>query len=777
MAATIPRGSDHFFTTIYEGNGKGQRVGKFVPFTDDGTIAKSCIFNSGDGPVLSHVLGGDGNKKKFTISAWVKPCKFTGDYQAIVVGGGTGNGTASSGLYFNANMQIYTYFFGADALITNRTFEDTSKFYHIVLRVDTSDSTADDRIRMYVDGTQITSFATRNNPSQDAEETLFNVNGKQFNMGKHTSGNAYYYLDSYLAEVNFADGQSYGPETFGLTDTSTGRWIPKSLTGITYGTNGFRAEFANSAGQTIGDDTSGQSNDFTVTNVTTSDITTDSPTQNHATLEGTGGTLTEGNLKLVTGNSDFSHQNATLKPTSGKYYAEFTVDVASRAEVGVASTLLLPYGSNSTRLPEPPDGSLAGYMYYGYNGRVYYNSSNSYDVTYATYTTNDIIGIALDLDNHTVQFFKNNVSQGTLGLSNGNYTFVVGDGATGYNGGWTANFGQKSFTYTPPTDFVALQQDNLPTNDKGIPDLVWFKNRDRTKSHTLYDSSRGKHLAMFSTGNDADTTYTDGLQKFLKGGCQIEDNLHENQSGDSFVAWNWVANNGVTATNNDGESTSIIQVNDTAKFSIGTFTSKVAEQTIGHGLGVAPEFIILKRRDGTQNWMVYHKQLDLTDSHYLHLNASDAEQTGSDFGNDVPTSTVFHTNVTGTAGRTYVFYAWAPVEGFSKFGTYVGNGSTDGTFVYTGFKPAWVLMKRSNSTGNWYLKDTTRDVNNRCEKTLMPNQNNAEAAQTYIDIYANGFKQRIGNDASNLTGSTYMYFAFAEHPFHGADGITVATAR
>ena len=472
------------------------------------------------------------------------------------------------------------------------------------------------------------------------------------------------------------------------------------------------------------------------------------------------------------------HINATLKPTSGKYYAEFTVDVASRAEVGVAYSLgVLPYGSNTTRLPEPPDGSLPGYMYYGYNGRVYTSSSNSYDVTYATYTTNDVIGIALDLDNLTVQFFKNGASQGTLSLPNSNYTFVVGDGATGYNGGWTANFGQKSFTHTPPSGFVALQQENLPTNDKGIPDLVWFKNRDRVKSHTLYDSSRGKHLAMFSTGTDADTTYTDGLQKFLKGGCQIEDNLHENQSGDSFVAWNWVANNGVTATNNDGETTSTIQVNDTAKFSIGTFTSKVAEQTIGHGLGVTPEFIILKRRDGTQNWMVYHKQLDLTDSHYLHLNASDAEQTGSDFGNDVPTSTVFHTNVTGTAGRSYVFYAWAPVEGFSKFGTYVGNGSTDGTFVYTGFKPAWVLMKRSNSTGNWYLKDTTRDVNNRCEKTLMPNQNNAEAAQTYIDIYANGFKQRIGNDSSNMTGSTYMYFAFAEHPFHGADGITVATAR
>ena len=362
-----------------------------------------------------------------------------------------------------------------------------------------------------------------------------------------------------------------------------------------------------------------------------------------------------------------------------------------------------------------------------------------------------------------------------------NHRFVPVQGfyapGAGYSARYYYNFGQKTFDNAAPSGYSGLSQNNFPDTDKGNPDLIWIKNRDTTANHALIDSSRGlvEFLYPDLTLNKIDVI--DGIQKTLKGGFSMEDDTLINTLNNSYVAWNWVANNGVTATNDDGETTSTIQVNDTAKFSMGTFTSKVAEQTIGHGLGVAPEFIILKRRDGSQNWMVYHKQLDLTDSHYLHLNASDAEQTGSDFGNDVPTSTVFHTNVTGTAGRTYVFYAWAPVEGFSKFGTYVGNGNTDGTFVYTGFKPAWVLMKRSNSTGNWYLKDTTRDINNRCEKTLMPNHNNAEAGQTYIDIYANGFKQRIGNDSSNFTGSTYMYIAFAEHPFHGADGITVATAR
>ena len=776
MAATIPRGSDYFFTTTYEGNGKGQRVGKFVPFTDNGTIANSVIMDKASSPRLSRTPSSAGNRKTWTLSLWVKRT-LVGSPRHMILTQSNSGGTVGDFLYFNTDNTIkFTDDDSGDYnLVTNRTFEDTSKFYHILLSVDTTQSTAADRVKLYIDGDQITSFSTSSYPAQDYTFQI-NNNSHPVNLFSDYGSSGSEYSDGYIAEVNLVDGTALTPSTFGLTDTSSGRWIPKTISGLTYGTNGFRLEFGTSSA--LGDDTSGNTNDFTATNLASTDQTTDSPTQNHATFQGTGGTLSEGNLKLVTGNSDFSHHNATLKPTSGKYYAEFTCNSSSRPEVGVAYSLgVLPYGSNTTRLPAPPNGGLAGYMYYGYNGQVYYNSSNSYDVTYATYTTNDVIGIALDLDNLTVQFFKNNTSQGTLGLPNGNYTFVAGDGATGYSGGWTANFGQTSFTYTPPSGFSALQQDNLPTNDKNIPDLLWIKNRDTTANHALIDSSRGLVEFLYPDLTLYKIDVVDGIQKTLKGGFSMEDDTLINTSGNSYVAWNWVANNGVTATNNDGETTSTIQVNDTAKFSMGTFTSKVAEQTIGHGLGVAPEFIILKRRDGSQNWMVYHKQLDLTDSHYLHLNASDAEQTGSDFGNDVPTSTVFHTNVTGTAGRTYVFYAWAPVEGFSKFGTYVGNGSTDGTFVYTGFKPAWVLMKRSNSTGNWYLKDTTRDVNNRCEKTLMPNLTNAEAAQTYIDIYANGFKQKIGNDSSNMTGSTYMYFAFAEHPFHGADGITVATAR
>ena len=255
--------------------------------------------------------------------------------------------------------------------------------------------------------------------------------------------------------------------------------------------------------------------------------------------------------------------------------------------------------------------------------------------------------------------------------------------------------------------------------------------------------------------------------------------MQSNDSGDSHVAWNWVANNGVTATNDDGETTSTIQVNATAGFSIGTFTSKVAEQTIGHGLGAKPDFILLKRLDDSQNWMAYHSALSSSDAYYLHLNNTDAQQTGSDFGNDVPTTTVFHTNVSGADGRSYCFWAFKNVDGFSKAGKYIGNGSTNGPFVYTRFKPSWLIVKRSDSTNNWQIFDNTRNPFNPVDKRLYSDLANAEATGSTSDIFdftSNGFKVREDNAAINASGGTYVYLAFAQHPFIG-DGTNPATAR
>ena len=793
-APTIPNGETQFFPIIYEGNGGGQRVGKFVPFTDNGTIANSCIFNDGDSPKLSRTPSSNGDRRTFTFSAWVKRGvlgqKAFFSWDNTSPGGGGGGDfrfDSSHRLQFAAGGGVTTN------LISNRTFEDTSKYYHIYIKVDTTQSTAADRVEIYVDGDEITSFSTSTYPTQNKD---FNINNTSYETRfgvLNDNGSLTSYFDGYLAEVNFVDGTNPAVSTFGVTDTSTGRWIPKALTGITYGTNGFRLQFGSSSA--LGDDTSGNTNDFSVSNLVAGDQTTDSPTQNHATLQGTGGTLSEGNLKLVTGNSDYSHHNATLKPKSGKYYAEFTCDSMGRSEVGVVSTLNVPYSSNTTRLPATSDGSVAGYMYYGFNGQVYYNSSNSYDVTYATYTSTDIIGIALDLDNHTVQFFKNNSSQGTISLPNGNYTFAMGDGATGYSGGWTANFGQKSFNYTPPTGFVALQQDNLPETSRGISGLVWMKNRDATDNHQFYDSSRGKHIYFVTNSTAAEATATDGLQKFLAGGQQIEDNAEINTAGESIVSWNWVGNGATRVTNNDGSNTTTVQANTAAGFSIVEFTppsSGTSGITYGHGLTQAPEWFLWKRRDSTtMRFLCYHHRsyANSNGGYALEFSASNANSAfNTEYGSTslftaAPTATTFalRNNSATAGGVDHIAYCWHGVEGFSKFGQYNANNSTDGPFVYLGFKPKFLIIK-SSAAISWYIIDATRSPINPATAGITVDNSQAEFTNQFtIDFLSNGFKIRNSNSGYGAsTNSTshdpYYYMAFAEHPFVG-DGTNPVTAR
>ena len=280
----ILRGSDHFSTVIYEGNGGGQRVGKFIPFTDNGTIAKSCMFDDGDTAYLNRTSGTATSTKIFTVSVWAKRATI-GTHTILnlaPLSGSTNAPTINWGA--SATIQLATSGGSTMNKITTRTFEDTSKWYHIVARFDTTQSTAADRVRLYVDGTQVTAFGTNTIPSQNTD---FVLNSQVMQIGRATSsGSPTQYLDGYLAELHYADGQSYGPDTFGITDTSTGRWIPKSLGSITYGNNGFRMEFANSAGQTIGDDTSGNGNDFTVNNLGANDIMIDSPTQNFTNMTG-----------------------------------------------------------------------------------------------------------------------------------------------------------------------------------------------------------------------------------------------------------------------------------------------------------------------------------------------------------------------------------------------------------------------------------------------------------------------------------------------------------
>ena len=788
---TIPNGEEHFFNILYEGNGAGQRVGKFVPFTDQATVANSCIFDSASNVYLSRTPGSAGNRKTFTISFWVKRGRLGDQAGSSTYGQRIFHAADSSSAFFDikfsgtgdtegANrLHIREYSSSAEQIEywTNRTFEDTSKWYHILLAMDTTQSTSGDRIKLYVDGDQITSWYRSNAPSLNFD-TLVNATVSQ-QIGRFvgsTAGN----LDAYLAEFNQVDGQALLPASFGLTDTSTGRWIPKALTGITYGTNGFRLQFGTSSA--LGDDTSGNENDFSVTNLVASDQTTDSPTQNHATLNvnptASGGTLSEGNLKLVTNNTGYNVKYATLKPTSGKYYAEFTIGSGGAAMIGVQDANVLNTATSS-------------YFPYGYGYGWYEGNGNVYDENVAvvlsgtSYTSGDVIAMALDLDNQTLKWYKNNSLAYTVGLNGTDIVMAVGDYANADDATITCNFGQKSFTYTPPTGFVALQQDNLPETSKGITGLVWIKDRDNALNWNSYDSSNGIFNRLVLNNTESILATQGGVTRFLKGGVAVGDTGNVNNSGATHVSYNWVANNGTTVTNNDGSQTSTVQANPTAGFSVVTYAgTSSGTATIGHGLSSAPQWMIIKNlTDNTRNWFIYHHRFhSSTPQNYYAMFTTAVPQTGDVFNNTAPTSSVFSIQDAGSlntngSGKNYVAYCWHEVDGFSKFGKYTGTGSNPGPFIYTGFKVRWLLHK-SNNGASWYLYDSVTQPLNPVLFPIFPDTAAAASSNIQgIDFLSNGFKLRQGNGyGANYPGVDTYYMAFAEHPFVG-DGTNPTTAR
>ena len=795
---TIPNGEEHFFPIIYEGNGAGQRVGKFVPFTDNGTIANSCIFNDDDSPKLYRQLT-SGNRKTWTISLWFKLGKAPStDASGFWVSSPTDDG-AIGGNPSPYNMIFFQFSSGqleiqdyqnpsyVIRLKTNRTFEDTSKFYHLVLAVDTTQSTEANRVRMYIDGDEITSFATSTYPSLNADT---NANRSGYYNVVNIGYNAYW--DGYMAEFNFVDGTQLTPSTFGLTDTSTGRWIPKALTGITYGTNGFRLQFGSSSA--LGDDTSGNENDFSVTNLASTDQTTDSPTQNHATMNpnnkaSTNASLSEGNLTVTLSNTYGGACAGMALPSSGKYYWEIksvgTIDantivgIVPDNGVTIAGSQQFPGGSSNPGSfgfgpAQTPDAQTV-------RNSVFENCPTLSKTTAAgTY-----IQMCWDGDTGSLWFgldntFEGNPSAGTGASFTGiNNTLKLFPACFAYADVFEFNFGQRSFQHTPPTGFVALQQDNLPETEKGVSGFVWMKNRDASDSHQLYDSSRGIQKMLKTNDVTQQTTVTDGLQKFLKGGQQIEDDVSINTSGESYVSWNWVANGGTTATNNDGSVTSTVQANTTAGFSIVRWTGGGSAGTVGHGLSQTPEWIFYKRTNATgDGWVNYHKNQNSSPaSGSMQLQSTGAFGADSTlWNNTAPTSSVISIGTYGMqSSEERTAWVWHPVEGYSKFRSYEGNASADGTFVYTGFKPAFLIIKDIDNTRNWIMIDSTRDPFNPTDKGLAPSNTNAENTGNAIDFVSNGFKFRSSSTSFN-TSSTYIYIAFAEHPFVG-DGTSPVTAR
>jgi hypothetical protein len=323
---------------------------------------------------------------------------------------------------------------------------------------------------------------------------------------------------------------------------------------------------------------------------------------------------------------------------------------------------------------------------------------------------------------------------------------------------------------------------NSANSGNFAPDWLWIKERSATSSHIIFDTNRpvsggfAKHL--HANENAAESGDSSELTAFGSNGFSYGSDGKGNQSSQTYVAWQWKANGGTTSSNSDGDITATVQANTTAGFSIMTWTSNNADnQTIGHGLGAAPEVFWVKIRDATGSWYCYFKAAGAT--HYLRLNSDEAKVDNVIWGDTHPTSSVITVDTNSLSGSTptVVSYAFKQIKGYSKFGSYTGNGNADGTFVYTGFKPAWVMIKHSSGTSNWTINDVARDPTNVNNLRLFPNQNVAEnSGSDSMDMLSNGFKFRSTDSGNNGSGATYVYMAFAEHPFVSSKGVPV-TAR
>ena len=307
------------------------------------------------------------------------------------------------------------------------------------------------------------------------------------------------------------------------------------------------------------------------------------------------------------------------------------------------------------------------------------------------------------------------------------------------------------------------------------PDFVWLKSRTNSASHRLNDSNRGVNKQLASDSTDDESSFTTMLTSFDSDGFTLGNNVGINGTGYTNVGWNWKANGGTTSSNSDGTITSTVQANTTAGFSIVTFTGTSSNVTTGHGLNQAPEIFFAKSRvSNSTNWNTYTSVIDGS-LDYLFLNSTDAAGNAS---NSLPTSSVLYTNQTDSS----VAYCFHSVKGYSKIGKYTGNGNADGTFVYTGFKPAWIMIHRTDSSGeNWQMFDNKRDgFNNGSSSNKMLKANVSETEDSnstgFLDLLSNGFKIRESAARHNASGGTYIYMAFAEHPFVSSKGVPV-TAR
>jgi len=790
-------------------------------------IEESLRFRNSASARLTRTPSVSGNKQIWTVSFWLKTAKSNFDYYCFEAS--TNSLTDRTVLAFNSGKLQFRHIDGGSAVLeieTTQVFRDPSAWYHIVLAVDTTQATSSNRVKMYLNGSQITAFGTSSYPSQNLNTDWNGATAHAFGASTYPDS----YADGYFSEIYNIDGQALTPSAFGATDKD-GNWSPIAYTG-TYGQNGFYVNFRdNTSATTVGYDYSGNGNNWTLngfnvsTANTTYDIMIDVPEDqadgtannrgNYATLNplngANNGTLGDGNLSIDSNSGSASAQASagTMSMKSGKYYFEYTrVQSSNDTRFGIIRDDKFISGSNVGL-------SASEYGYHVISTGTLSVDGTTTSSWITAFSQGDVGMIAYDADTGKVWFGRNGTWGGSGDPAAGTnpaatvnsfatygYTAwvrVIGGGSPTIEKG-AINFGQRPFAYTVPTGFKSLNTFNLPeptikqpnrqfdavtyTGDgnstKSItgvnfqPGFAWVKSRSNAQINVLGDVLRGMpNRTLRSDSTDEEQTFGGGnIQSLDSNGITVSYGsvgLNTNESGYTYVAWQWNAGTANT-TNTSGSITSQVRANPTAGFSIVTYTGTggTGTTTVGHGLTVSPSMVMIKRRDVATNWGVYHTGLTST-SYYLFLNSTAGQANyGSTFisPGDSTLTIARDSSILNTNTGTYVAYCFATVAGYSSFGSYTGNGSTDGPFVHTGFRPRYVMLKRTNTTGDWIVYDAARSTYNGITSEIYSNLSNAEDnSNVDLDFVSNGIKFRNSGFGVNGSGDTYIYMAFAEAPF------------
>ena len=769
-------------------------------------VSRSLRFNSSDSGFCSRTPAVAGNRRTWTWAGWVKRSAL-GGRQFIVIGNVN---TAANYWEFDSSNKLHVSgndgTSGAWDFTTTQVFRDVSSWYHLVITFNSTEATTGDRVKIYINGSRIINFDYSGYPVLNYE-TFFNQ-AVEHDIG--SAGGAGLYLNGYLADIHFIDGQALTPSSFTEVSATTGQLIPKAYAG-SYTGNSFHLDFADNSALTsgsnvgIGKDTSGLGNywntsGLSVTAGAGNDSLVDTPTSygtdtyvggevrgNYATLnpldKNTNAALVDGNLTLNGSSAGWYGAKAGFGMSSGKWYFEVTC---------TSGDTILGIGDSSSGVATPafPGYKPKSYGYY-HNGNKFNNDASS--AYGASYGASDVIGIAFDADNGTLTYYKNGTSQGVA------FSSIPSDTYFPYVATYNTihcNFGQRPFAYTAPSGFKALCDTNLPAplvakpntlmdvalytgngstqTISGLnfsPDLVWIKNRAAVSAHRLLDTIRGATKDLYSNQTDSEQTDANSLTAFTSNGFSVGSSGGVNGNGNGIVAWAWNAGGTTDPSNTAGSITSQVRANVSAGFSVVTYTGPgPSNSTVGHGLGVAPELIITKNRDRSVYWIVYTKVTGK--DAFLRLNITAASTASSNiWGTAAPTSAVFGgvgTDASNgfTAGEKIVSYCFAPVVGYSNGFSYTGNGSADGPYIHLGFRTRFLILKRTDASGDdWLMVDTARNPYNLSRTYLYANLSSAEMVYNLFDITANGIKLRDNYQGWNASGGTYVGFAWAEAPF------------